>query len=130
MRRLAVGAALLLLVGQALADKPTPPKRSDYPNAETPEASVYRGSIVFSHYCITCHGAKGDGAGRAAKLYTPRPSNLQLSDKNIQYKELIVRQGGKAIGRSEFMPAWNEELTKEQITDVVNYLETIVVRKK
>jgi mono/diheme cytochrome c family protein len=39
---------------------------------------------------------------------------------------MIVRNGGKAMGRSEFMPPWGEELTDEQINDVVHYIDTLV----
>ncbi len=39
---------------------------------------------------------------------------------------MIVRKGGKEMGRSEFMPPWGEELTDEQISDVVHYIDTLV----
>lgn len=127
---LIAGVFLALFANMVAAQsKPPPAKPTDFPNVKTPEASIYRGDIVFKHYCATCHGVKADGNGRAAKLYTPKPANLVLSDKNMKYKELIIRQGGKALGRSEFMPIWKEELTEEQITDVVNYLESIAAHK-
>ena len=71
--------------------------------------------------------------GRAAKQYNPRPANLRKSVLPQQYWEQIVRKGGKAMGRSEFMPPWGEELTEEQIKDIVNYIGSInekPVRKK
>ncbi|MFT5532678.1 MAG: mono/diheme cytochrome c family protein [Burkholderiaceae bacterium] len=97
----------------------------EFPGKDSREASVNRGGIVFQHYCVLCHGAKGDGTGRAAKLYDPKPANLVLSNKNDQYKELIIRMGGKAMGRSEFMPSWDKELTNEQIADVIAHLRSI-----
>ena len=90
-----------------------------------PDAQAFRGSLVFFNYCVTCHGPNADGNGRAAKLYTPRPANLRASDKNLQYMRLMVRNGGKSMGRSEFMPPWGEELTDEQIDDVTAYLQSI-----
>ena len=90
-----------------------------------PDAATFRGSLVFLNYCVTCHGPNADGKGRAAKLYDPPPANLRASDKNIEYMRLIVRRGGKALGRSEFMPPWGEELTDEQIEDVTTYLQSI-----
>lgn len=101
------------------------PAQPSYPAASTPEAAIYRGSIVFQHYCVLCHGAKADGKGRAAKLYQPKPADLVHTDKNVQYIELIVRKGGSAVGRSQFMPPWGEELTEEQIGDVVAYIESL-----
>lgn len=89
------------------------------------DAARFRGSLVFLHYCVTCHGPNADGQGRAARLYTPAPANLRTSDKNAAYMRLIVRGGGTAVGRSPYMPPWGEELTDEQIDDVVAYLQSI-----
>jgi mono/diheme cytochrome c family protein len=113
-----------VLLAAALAGSPAQGAQ-DFPAKDTPAAMVYRGGIVFQHYCALCHGSKADGNGRAARLYEPRPANLVRSDKNDAYKELIVRQGGKALGRSEFMPPWGNELTNEQVADVVAYLHSI-----
>ena len=97
----------------------------EYQHKNTSDAQIYRGSIVFQHYCAFCHGAKGDGSGRTAKLYNPRPANLIMSERNDAYKELIIRRGGAAIARSPFMPPWGNELTDEQISDVIAYLRSI-----
>ena len=94
------------------------------------EAARFRGSLVFFNYCVTCHGANADGNGRAARLYNPKPANLRMSDKNEQYMKMIIRNGGKALARSEFMPPWGEELTDEQIADVTSYLQSINARGK
>lgn len=96
-----------------------------FPRKDTREASVYRGTIAFMNYCVNCHGVNADGQGRAARLYNPKPANLRTSMMNDSYKEMIIRRGGKAIGRSEYMPPWGEELTEEQLSDVVHYLRMI-----
>ena len=88
---------------------------------------VRRGEIVFKTNCILCHGIKGDGKGRAAKMYDPPPANLTRSDKNDDYKRMIITLGGKAMGRSEVMPVWGEQITPQEIDDVVAYLRTILV---
>ena len=100
-------------------------KLDAFPNKDTPEASVFRGSLVFLNYCGTCHGLNADGMGRAAKMYNPKPANLRTSMMPDAYKEMIIRRGGQQVGRSEFMPPWNDELTNEQIRDTVNYLRSI-----
>lgn len=94
-----------------------------------PDATTFRGSLVFLNYCVTCHGPNADGNGRAARLYDPRPANLRTSDKNEQYMKLIIRLGGKPLQRSEFMPPWGQELTDEQIGDVTAYLQSINQRR-
>ncbi len=89
------------------------------------DAAVFRGGLVYANYCVTCHGINADGNGRAARLYNPRPANLRASDKNDDYFGLIIRKGGGAIGRSQFMPTWEAELTEEQVHDLVAYLRSI-----
>ena len=116
-------ALLFASSGASAADAVITPDK--FPKSNTPEARIFRGSIVFRNYCVLCHGVDADGKGRAAKLYNPKPANLVLSDKNDQYLEMIIRQGGGAIARSEFMPPWGNELTREQITDVVGFLRSI-----
>ncbi len=51
-----------------------------------------------------------------------------MSDKNDIYLALIIRMGGKALGRSEFMPPWGPELTDEQMNDLVAYRRCIHAR--
>ncbi|MBI2772417.1 MAG: cytochrome c [Burkholderiales bacterium] len=89
------------------------------------DAAVFRGGLVFGNYCITCHGMNADGNGRAARLYNPRPANLRQSDKNDAYMLMMIRRGGQAMGRSEFMPPWGAELTEEQMSDLTVYLRSI-----
>jgi mono/diheme cytochrome c family protein len=92
---------------------------------DTPEAAIVRGSIVFRTYCVLCHGADGKGDGRAAKMYTPKPANLTVSPFNDAYKEMIIRGGGVSVGRSSFMPPWGDELSNEQIKDLVTFLHEL-----
>jgi len=116
-----IGAAILLacLYSSAIGAEDATPTKNTF------EASVIRGEIVFSSYCVLCHGITGEGDGRAAKLHNPRPANLRKSMKNDQYKEMLIRKGGQGWGRAPEMPSWEEELTEEQIHDVVNFLRTI-----
>jgi mono/diheme cytochrome c family protein len=92
------------------------------------EAAASRGSKVFSRYCALCHGAAGDGKGTAARAYKPPPANLVASVYPDEYKELIIRRGGQAIGRSPFMPPWSDELNEQQIRDLIAYLRRIKAR--
>ena len=134
MKRLALAAGLLLAMqaqgqisnahAQVIHATATPLLARD-----GPDAAHFRGSLVFFNYCVTCHGPNADGSGRAAKLYNPKPANLRESDKNTAYMRLIIRSGGKAVSRSEYMPPWGEELTDEQIGDVVAYLQSINTKK-
>lgn len=92
---------------------------------DSADAAAFRGGLVYANYCITCHGMNADGNGRAARLYNPRPANLRATDKNDAYLALIVRVGGEQMGRSPKMPPWGEELTDEQIRDVVAFVRSV-----
>jgi len=92
---------------------------------DTQNASVVRGGIVYRTYCVLCHGSEGKGDGRAAKMYTPKPANLTVSPFNDAYKEMIIRRGGTGVGRSAFMPPWGDELSDEQIHDLVSFLREL-----
>ena len=119
MRRWLVAAALVLAAPVLADDAVTPLPR------DTADAAVIRGSIAFRTYCVLCHGAEGKGDGRAAKMYTPRPANLTVSPFYDTYKEMIIRGGGASVGRSAYMPPWGDELTDEQIRDVVAFLREL-----
>jgi mono/diheme cytochrome c family protein len=121
VRRLVPLAAIAfaLAVPTLAADQAEPLPR------DTGEAASVRGSIAFRTYCVLCHGTEGKGNGRAARMYTPRPADLTVSPFNDQYKEMIIRGGGASVGRSAFMPPWGDELTDEQIRDVVAFLREL-----
>ena len=87
---------------------------------------IKRGEVVYKSNCILCHGVNGDGKGRAAKLYNPPPADLTHSNKNDDYKGMIIRMGGKAMGRSEVMPPWEGQISDQEINDLLKYLHSIV----
>jgi cytochrome c553 len=96
---------------------------------DTHEASLIRGKIVYQNYCVLCHGAEGKGDGRAAKLHKPRPFDLTFSVAPREYTADILKKGGEAMNRGIGMPPWEEQLTDEQFTDILNYLFDIRVYK-
>lgn len=75
-----------------------------------------RGGLVFKTYCQNCHGEQGDGLGHAGPA---------IERRSAAYYEKIIRSGGSALGLSSKMAPWQNELSNEQITDVVAYV-TIV----
>jgi len=115
-----LAALVLAFAAPALADEAVAPLPRD-----TADAAVIRGSIAFRTYCVLCHGTEGKGDGRAAKMYTPRPANLTVSPFNDAYKEMIIRGGGASVGRSPYMPPWGDELSEEQIHDLVAFLREL-----
>ncbi len=96
---------------------------------DTLEASVIRGRLVYQNYCTLCHGKEGKGDGRAARLHTPPPFNLTLSAAPREYTAQVVRRGGEAMSRGKGMPPWGDQLTDEQVNDILNYLFSIRLHK-
>lgn len=88
---------------------------------------VGRGEVVYKTNCILCHGLNGDGKGRAAVLYDPKPTDLTRSVASDEYNRTIINMGGAALGRSEVMPMWNEQIESSEVEDLVIYLRTIQV---
>jgi len=84
---------------------------------------VIRGGIVYKTYCVLCHGEHGDGDVHKQK----RDPKLDLSIKPRprEYYEKIIRQGGHGFGMSSSMPAWQYQLSDEQISDVITYTEIV-----
>jgi cytochrome c oxidase cbb3-type subunit 3 len=81
---------------------------------------VVRGSIVFKAYCTLCHGERGDGTGRGAKAHARL--HLAIKPGSPEFYISVVREGGQSPGISPYMPPWKDELSVEQIADVVAYL--------
>lgn len=89
---------------------------------ENREFAIERGSKVFYTYCVSCHGVNGEGNGkRAAKLETT-PGSFARSGSPKEYMEQMIRKGGEAIGRSRSMPPWEDELSNENIKDVISFV--------
>jgi cytochrome c oxidase cbb3-type subunit 3 len=80
-----------------------------------------RGGIAFKNYCALCHGERGDGVARAAKLY--RGLHLKIRTHAPAYYQKIIQGGGTAVGASPFMPPWQDELSTEQVADILAYLD-------
>lgn len=82
-----------------------------------------RGGMLYRNYCVLCHGERGDGLARAAKLYPGK--NLTIYPRPASYYEKIIRKGGESVGASSSMPPWSDELSDQQISDVLAFLAVL-----
>lgn len=82
-----------------------------------------RGGQVYKTYCVLCHGENGAGDGPLSVVHSNL--SLKITKQPPEFYEKIVTGGGEAVGRSGFMPTWQDELSKEQIDDLVMYLAMI-----
>jgi high-affinity iron transporter len=94
----------------------------EYPPA-VPSAA--RGRALFSEYCVTCHGERGDGKGPSAKGLTPQPANFtdaKFMRGETPYDFYHVISLGKP---HTAMPAWDGVLSVQERWDLVSYLWTL-----
>lgn len=83
------------------------------------------GRDVFMRYCALCHGPAADGGGQMSRVLDSRPSDLRASALSRTERERIVRLGGASVSRSPSMPAWENELSGEQLKAVLGYLDKV-----
>ncbi|MBU36407.1 MAG: hypothetical protein CMG29_04280 [Candidatus Marinimicrobia bacterium] len=101
-------------------------------NLVSAEDDVNHGKQLYQSNCSGCHGFRGDGEGLAAKYLNPlprdftkgkykfrtTPSGSLPTDENIAK---IIRKGVRRTS----MPAWENILSDNDISDVVAYLKTL-----
>jgi mono/diheme cytochrome c family protein len=80
---------------------------------------------LYERSCITCHGPSGKGDGPAGKLLKPPPADLATATKGMADADIakVIKEGGKAVGKSSAMPAYKGRLTDEQVQEVVQYVK-------
>jgi mono/diheme cytochrome c family protein len=94
-------------------------------------ADLEAGKAIYVQNCIFCHGDALDGNGMFADGLNPRPANFtdpgtigQLSESYVFWR---VAKGGPGLpteGKpwNSAMPAWEDELTVEEMWQVIAYL--------
>jgi len=80
---------------------------------------------LYTKDCNLCHGPNGKGDGPAGKMLKPPPADFATVAKSASDADLakIIKEGGKAVGRSAAMPAFGKKLTDEQIKDLVQLVK-------
>lgn len=95
------------------------------------QADLEAGHEIFIQNCVFCHGDALDGNGMFADGLNPRPANFtdtgtiaQLSESYVFWR---VAKGGPGLppeGKpwNSAMPAWEDELTVEEMWQVIAFL--------
>ena len=80
---------------------------------------------TFEKNCVACHGTAGKGDGAAAKMLKPPPQAFATALKGKSDADIakVIKEGGKAVGKSPAMPAYGSKLSDEQINGVVEYIK-------
>ena len=84
------------------------------------------GARLYKQYCRGCHGEDGRGG---AHTFMPHVGNLTQRD----YIEFIpdgflytvIAEGGEAVGKSAYMPAWKTKLSEQDIKDIIAHIRTL-----
>lgn len=90
------------------------------------DGDAAHGAALYKRYCRGCHGEDGRGG---AHTFMPHIQNLTRKD----YIEFIpdgflftvIAEGGVAVGKSGYMPAWRGTLSEQDIKDVIAHIRTL-----
>ncbi len=138
---IAVGALLLLGGAAAMLRRPAEPAPSHDAGPAARVSFMARpptgpllgdaehGRQLYEINCATCHGVTGDGNGPAATLLGPtarshRDAAYMMSRPDDLLFQAVLR-GGRAVGRSNLMPAWNEVYDKFQIWNLLAFMRSL-----
>jgi len=87
-----------------------------------------RGAGVYRAQCRVCHGEKGKGDGPAAVGLTPRPSDLTRSER-VQTMSDEELAEFLSVGKGT-MPGFREILTAQDLSDVVEWVRSLIGSSK
>ncbi len=95
--------------------------------AGDPEA----GKKTYGLLCASCHGNSGKGDGPAAATLPQKPTDhtdgKHMNTLTDQFLFDIVKQGGAGVGKSPLMPPWGNQLSDQDIRNVVSYIRTLAL---
>jgi mono/diheme cytochrome c family protein len=120
------GSAAAMLAGGVLAfgvDKHQAPTNPAAGNPVKPTAeSIARGRELYQQNCVVCHGADGRGDGPQAAQLNPAPSDFRLHVPLHTDPQFYAFISGGFPGSA--MPAFRDQLSDEDIWNLVNFLRT------
>ena len=90
------------------------------------DGNAANGAKLYKRYCRGCHGVDGRGG---AHTFMPHVENLTKKE----YIEFIpdsflftvIAEGGVAVGKSGYMPAWQSKMSDQDIKDVIAHIRTL-----
>ena len=98
----------------------------------TAAADIEDGRQIYDTYCVSCHGAGGRLDVSSPVIQGLGVIPADFSDPLFNSREpagdweMVIKHGGHALGLAEQMPAQDEVLDDEQISNVTAYLKSVV----
>ena len=96
---------------------------------------VKTGKLVYQRYCLSCHGAQGNGQGEAAEYMSVKPRDYRQG--TYKWRSYAVRLPADSIPTSNtrlinglygtYMPTWRA-LDERSRRDVIAYIKTFSPR--
>ncbi len=88
-----------------------------------------QGKILYTKYCLVCHGDQGKGDGFNAYNLDPKPRDFTdpRAMAGIDDVTLLatITEGGKGVNKSPLMPAWGGRMNKLDIEYVIEYVKAL-----
>ena len=96
----------------------------------TLRADIKQGEKIYTEMCVLCHGLAGEGwdwEKKAAKPPVPVPNLKEvIPERSDEYLQAVSKEGGRAVGLSEFMPALGFNLSDQEIQHLISYLLSLI----
>ncbi|HET7348721.1 MAG TPA: cytochrome c [Acidobacteriaceae bacterium] len=97
----------------------------------THKPDIENGKILYSAGCVACHGTTGAGAPQQRTEFRRPPTFPDFTscsgttpETDANWKAVIVH-GGPGMGYSHIMPAFDKQLSSDQMDDIIGYLRTM-----
>ena len=93
-----------------------------------PSSEVTTGKKIYHDRCEVCHGSQGNGKTFAANALFPPPKNFTAGTAK---KELTRERMIRSVTRgrpSTAMMSWQNVLSKQEISSVVDYIRQVLMR--
>ncbi len=91
--------------------------------------NVAKGKEIYQERCVLCHGSQGHGWDwdkKVARPPVPVPNLVEVVPKRSDdHLMRAIRDGGKAVGLTPFMPAFGFNMSEQEVRDVVAYLRLL-----
>tara|TARA_B100000315_G_scaffold197387_1_gene188730 strand:- start:171 stop:593 length:423 start_codon:yes stop_codon:yes gene_type:complete len=107
------------------------------PNEDPTSAGAWSGGNTsgqgnFMSNCTPCHGFEGKGDGMLAEDLGVKPRNLSdtefMSAKSDDDLFKVIKEGGASVGLTENMIPFNEQMSDEEIKNVIAYLRSDICK--
>ena len=97
--------------------------------ARAADGDAVKGGQVYALYCVTCHGATGDGQGPVGKTLQPPPRDFTMGDFKFGGDDQsvfdVISNGAASKGGSPLMAPWGAVIPEADRWGLVAYIRTL-----